>query len=151
MNRAICWGSENTVLLLGEGSTLAEAVAHASRQQGKQLALGFSQVMVVGESAKERLPEIEAFFVTEPRVNWTMAVAFADGSAQEIVGAQFPLGIAEGHQIQKLLRQQSGITLYDSYAAYQNDENVKVPTIRLLPGEEGENGKIAISPGILVE
>lgn len=152
----------NVLTSKGTGENVYAALEDASFRCGRELMLGVTQLIVIGEKAAEHSVErvmdfTKSFFQSHP----DMLVTVAEGEAEKLMEAKFSEGIVSTQKLKFLLTnaEKSGIvglpSAIELFTALQtNRQSSALPRLRLLEGlqsDASEDGKtVEISGGVLI-
>ena len=152
----------NVLTSKGEGDNVYAALEDASFRCGRELMLGVTQLIVIGdEAAKNSVVKVmdftKSFFQSHP----DMLVTVAEGEAEKLMEVKFSEGIVSTQKLKFLLTnaEKSGIvglpSAIELFTALQtNRQSSALPRLRLLESGESdasEDGKtIEISGGVLI-
>lgn len=151
----------NVMTSKGEGENIYAALEDAAFRCGRELMLGVTQIIVIGEDAAKysvgKVMEFsKSFFQSHP----DMLVTVAEGDAEELMKVKFSEGIVSTQKLKFLLTnaEKSGISglpnAIELFTALQtNRKSAALPRLRLIGNEsdDSEEGKaIEISGGVLI-
>lgn len=151
----------NVMTSKGEGENIYAALEDAAFRCGRELMLGVTQIIVIGEDAAKysvgKVMEFsKSFFQSHP----DMLVTVAEGDAEELMKVKFSEGIVSTQKLKFLLTnaEKSGISglpnAIELFTALQtNRKSAALPRLRLIDNESNasEEGKtIEISGGVLI-
>ncbi|MBD5115154.1 MAG: Ger(x)C family spore germination protein [Ruminococcaceae bacterium] len=152
----------NVLTSNGEGENVYAALEDASFRCGRELMLGVTQLIVIGEDAAKysvnKVMEFsKSFFQSHP----DMLVTVAEGEAQELMKVKFSEGIVSTQKLKFMLTnaEKSGIvglpSAIELFTALQtNRKSAALPRLRLLDSgqsDASEDGKtLEISGGVLI-
>lgn len=151
----------NVMTSKGEGENIYAALEDAAFRCGRELMLGVTQIIVIGEDAAKysviKVMEFsKSFFQSHP----DMLVTVAEGDAEELMKVKFSEGIVSTQKLKFMLTnaEKSGIAglpnAIELFTALQtNRKSAALPRLRLLENESdaSEEGKtIEISGGVLI-
>lgn len=151
----------NVMTSKGEGENIYAALEDAAFRCGRELMLGVTQIIVIGEDAAKysvgKVMEFsKSFFQSHP----DMLVTVAEGDAEELMKVKFSEGIVSTQKLKFMLTnaEKSGIAglpnAIELFTALQtNRKSAALPRLRLIDNESdaSEEGKtIEISGGVLI-
>lgn len=151
----------NVMTSSGEGENIYSALEDAAFRCGRELMLGVTQIIVIGEeAAKYSVAKVmefsKSFFQSHP----DMLVTVAEGDAEELMKVKFSEGIVSTQKLKFMLTnaEKSGIAglpnAIELFTALQtNRKSAALPRLRLIDNESdaSEEGKtIEISGGVLI-
>ncbi|MCM1055131.1 MAG: Ger(x)C family spore germination protein [Bacteroides sp.] len=152
----------NVLTSKGEGENVYAALEDASFRCGRELMLGVTQLIVLGEdAARHSVSKVmefsKSFFQSHP----DMLVTVAEGEAGELMQVKFSEGIVSTQKLKFMLTnaEKSGIAALPSalelFTALQtNRRSAALPRLRLLDSgqsDASEDGKtLEISGGVLI-
>lgn len=151
----------NVMTSSGEGENIYSALEDAAFRCGRELMLGVTQIIVIGEEAAKysvvKVMEFsKSFFQSHP----DMLVTVTEGDAEELMKVKFSEGIVSTQKLKFMLTnaEKSGIAglpnAIELFTALQtNRKSAALPRLRLIDNESdaSEEGKtIEISGGVLI-
>ena len=153
----------NVLTSSGKGKDVYEALENASVKCGKELMLGVTQIIIIGEdAAKNSVADVmdfsQSFFQCHP----DMLVAVAEGKAEDCMQVKFSEGIASTQKLKYLLQnaENRGLIILpaalDLFIALQTEQqSACLPRLKLIEdgkSDASEDGKsIEISGGVLLK
>ena len=162
--QALVDNSQSNVLTAsGKGKDVYEALEDASVKCGRELMLGVTQIIIIGEdAAKDSVAEVidfsKSFFQCHP----DMLVAVAEGKAEDYMQVKFSEGIVSTQKLKYLLHnaENRGMIMLpaalDLFIALQTEQqSACLPRLKLIEdgkSDASEDGKsIEISGGVLIK
>lgn len=152
----------NILTSKGEGANVYAALEDASFRCGRELMLGVTQLIIIGEEAAKYSVEkvmdfTKSFFQSHP----DMLVTVAEGEAEKLMEANFSEGIVSTQKLKFLLTnaEKSGIVglpnAIELFTSLQTSrQSSALPRLRLLKNiqsDASEDGKtVEISGGVLI-
>ena len=152
----------NVLTAKGEGDNVYAALEDAAFRCGREMMLGVTQFIIIGEKAAEHSVEnvvdfTKSFFQSHP----DMLVAVAEGEAEKLLEVKFSEGIVSTQKLKFLLTnaEKSGIvSLPDALELFTSLQTKRqssaLPRLRLLDSDQSdasEDGKtLEISGGVLI-
>lgn len=152
----------NVLTSKGEGENVYAALEDASFRCGRELMLGVTQLIIIGEdAAKYSVDKVMDFSKTFFQSHPDMLVTVAEGDAEELMQVKFSEGIVSTQKLKFMLTnaEKSGIVglpnAIELFTALQSkQQSSSLPRLRLLDSgqsDASEDGKtLEISGGVLI-
>ncbi len=142
----------NVLTAKGEGESVFAALEDASFRSGKELMLGVTQLIVIGEEAiKYSVDQVMSFTKSYFQSHPDMLVVVSEGNARDYMQVKFTEGTVSTQKLQFMLQnanKNGNIALpsaLDLFIALQTElRSTCLPRLRLLKGE-GEEEKADVS------
>ena len=153
----------NVLTASGKGMDVYEALEDASFNCGRELLLGVSQIILIGEDAADNsVTDVMDFSKSCFQSHPYMLVAVTEGKAEDYMQVKFSEGIASTHKLKYLLQNADRYgmvslpTALDLFIALQTEQqSACLPRLKLNEDEKSdasEDGKsIEISGGVLIK
>lgn len=139
---------KNAKILQSKGSTVSLAVQNATLMQGKELFLGHTRILIIGNTlAKRGITFPLSYFSSNASARHNVNLAVANGKAADILTSKINQGILPSETLEKILENSKengrleNIQLFEFLASLQNKHESAALPILELKKEETEKVK----------
>lgn len=141
--------SQNAKLLQSHGETIAQALQNATQIQGKEIFLGHSRILVIGEALAKRGVDFPlTYFASSASARHNLSVAVAVSKAADILSCKINQGILPGETLEKILENSKengmleNILLFEFLASLENKHDSAIlPVLKLAKSKGEESSK----------